>query len=91
MKWAETVLQMLRDETYRSADLAAEGVFPPLRLGEIHQVFIQTLPLRDEAQGIRNSHLTSADLAAEKGSFLLYNWEAYTKGSSSRRCQIGCR
>lgn len=66
MKWAETVLQMLRDETYSaSADLAAEkGSFPLYDWEKyIKGNFIQSLPqwLQDkiEAQGIRNSHLTS--------------------------------
>lgn len=66
MQWAESVLTVLRDETYSaSADLASEkGSFPLFDWEKYSQSnFIKTLPdwLQDkiEVQGIRNSHLTS--------------------------------
>ena len=66
MGFTETVLSALRDETYStSADLAAEkGSFPLYDWEKYTEgKFFKTLPewvqQKIEAQGIRNSHLTS--------------------------------
>jgi len=66
MGFTETVLAMLRDETYSaSADLAAEkGSFPLYDWDKYTSGnFIKTLPewlqQKIESQGMRNSHLTS--------------------------------
>ena len=66
MGFTETVLSTLRDETYScSSDLAAEkGSFPLYDWEKYTEgKFIKTLPewlqLKIEAQGMRNSHLTS--------------------------------
>jgi len=66
MGFTETVLSALRDETYScSADLASEkGSFPLYDWEQYTQGnFIKTLPewlqQKIEAQGMRNSHLTS--------------------------------
>lgn len=64
--WAETVLSILRDETYStSADLAKEkGAFPLFDEEKyLKGNFIKTLPMwvqeKISLYGIRNSHLTS--------------------------------